>query len=58
MHFLESKLLILLGYQLHITELMLSFIPTIKDPLVIEFFLKESVLYDGLNILSEVDGTV
>ena len=37
---------------------MLSFIPAIKDPLVIQFFLKESVLYDGLNILSEVDDTV
>ena len=24
-------------------------------PIVIEFFPKESVLYDGLNILSEVD---
>ena len=26
--------------------------------IVIEFFLKESVLYDGLNISSEVDETV
>ena len=26
--------------------------------IVIEFFPKESVLYDGLNILSEVDETV
>ena len=27
-------------------------------PIVIEVFPKESVLYDGLNILSEVDETV
>ena len=27
-------------------------------PIVIDFFPKESVLFDGLNILSEVDETV
>ena len=27
-------------------------------PIVIEFLPKDSVLYDGLNIFSEVDGTV
>ena len=27
-------------------------------PIVIDFFPKESILYDGLNILSEVDETV
>ena len=27
-------------------------------PIVIEFFPKESVVYDGLSILSEVDETV
>ena len=40
------------------TELILSFIPTINGSYSDRFFPKESVLFDGLNILSEVDETV
>ena len=37
---------------------MLSFIPIVNGSIVIEFFLKESALYVGLIILSEVDETL
>ena len=37
---------------------MLSFIPIVNGSIMIEFFLKESALYVGLIILSEVDETL
>ena len=67
MHFLESELLILLGLYDPVTDYGADIdfysnywvlFQLLMAPIVIDFFPKESILYDGLNILSEVDETV
>ena len=61
MYFLEGKLLILLGLYVFSDRLLnwcWVLFQLLMAPIVIEFFPKESVLYDGLNSLSEVDETV
>ena len=61
MHFLESNLLILLGLYVfndRLRKWFLVLFQLLMAPVVIEFLPKESVLYDGLNILSKADETV
>ena len=61
MHFLESKLSILVGLYV-LSDRLLNWcwvlFQLLIAPIVTEFFLKESALYDGLNILSVVDETI